>query len=38
MTEHEPQADYIPEIDWQVLVFWTLLIAAGSMATLMFVR
>ena len=38
MTEHEPQADYIPEIDWQVLVFWTLLIATVSAATLVFVR
>jgi hypothetical protein len=38
MTEHEPEADYVPEIDWQVLLFWALLIAAASAAALMFVR
>jgi hypothetical protein len=36
-TEHEPQAGFIPEIDWQVLLFWALLIATASAAALMFV-
>jgi hypothetical protein len=30
MTEHEPQAGFVPEIDWQVLVFWALLISTAS--------
>jgi hypothetical protein len=38
MTEHEPHVGYVPEIDWQALVFWTLLVATVSVATLMFVR
>jgi hypothetical protein len=27
MTEHEPQAGFVPEIDWQALGFWALLIS-----------
>jgi hypothetical protein len=38
MTEHEPQAGYVPEIDWQVLLFWTFLITTVTGAALMFVR
>jgi hypothetical protein len=38
MTEHEPHVGYVPEIDWQALVFWTLLVATVSVAALMFVR
>jgi hypothetical protein len=38
MTEHERYVGYVPEIDWQALVFWTLLVATVSMAALMFVR
>jgi hypothetical protein len=38
MTEHESHVGYVPEVDWQALVFWTLLVATVSVATLMFVR
>jgi hypothetical protein len=38
MPKHEPQTDYVPEIDWRVLFFWALLIATASAAVLMFVR
>jgi hypothetical protein len=38
MTEHEPQAGFVPEIDWQALVYWALLISAASGAALIFVR
>ena len=38
MTEHELHVGYVPEVDWQALVFWTLLVATVSVATLMFVR
>ena len=38
VTEHEPQAGFIPEIDWRVLVFWALLITTASAAALMFVQ
>jgi hypothetical protein len=38
MTEYERHVGYVPEIDWQALVFWTLLVATASMTALMFVR
>jgi hypothetical protein len=38
MIKHKQQAGYFPEIDWQALVFWTLLIATASATALMFVR
>jgi hypothetical protein len=38
MTERESHVGYVPEIDWQALVFWTLLVTTASMTALMFVR
>jgi hypothetical protein len=38
MTDHELQAGFVPEIDWQALVFWALLISTASGAALIFVR
>jgi hypothetical protein len=38
MTEYEQHIGLVPEIDWQALVFWTLLVATVSVTALMFVR